>query len=156
LHTKGLIQVLKEKRERIKERKAIAEAQRSTEEQVKEGARRLLETLESKVKINGADHAVERWYSEWGPKQEVIGRMLAGLDFKAKRVLLEAIVGDARIKVLQGEDHRTVHPSWSSKPIKANFQLGLQGIMDVEGVIKALNSIDKETYLKSLDDVGNC
>ncbi|MGW8258157.1 MAG: hypothetical protein ACWGMZ_11780, partial [Thermoguttaceae bacterium] len=104
LHTRGLIEVLKEKQERIKERKAIAEAQRRKEEQVKEGARRLLETLESKVEIKGADHAVERWYSEWGPKQAVIGKMLAGLDFNAKRVLLEAIVGDERIKVMQGDE----------------------------------------------------
>jgi hypothetical protein len=155
-HYKGLISVAQEKAERIRERRAIAEAQRRKAEQVKEGARRLLETLESKVEIKGTDHAVERWYSEWGPKQEVITRMLMGLDFKAKRVLLEAIVGPERIKVMQGEKHWTVQPSWSKRPIKAHFQLGLQGIMDVEGIVKALNSVDKETYLNAMNDVGHC
>jgi DNA invertase Pin-like site-specific DNA recombinase len=155
-HYEGLIAVAEEKKERIKERKRIAEAQRRKEEQVKEGARRLLETLESKVEIKDTDNDIIRWLDEWAPKQEVITRMLMGLDFKAKRKLLEAIVGPERIKVMQGEKHWKVHPSWSKRPIKADFQLGLQGILDVEGIIKALNSIDKETYLNSLNDVGHC
>lgn len=149
-HYRALIGSLRDKARRVKERRALAEAQKAKEQHAREGIYRLLETLESKVEIRETDGEGRNFFKRTRVKREILWEALMALDFGAKRELLEAIVGDEKILIRAGEGAK-FKPSWSQRSLKADFHVSFQGILDVDRVINILKSIDKEVYLKAYD-----
>jgi hypothetical protein len=147
-HNEALINTLQEKADKVKERRVQAEAAKAKEDYIRSGVDRLLKTLESKIDTaNLAKHKRKKTHA----KREVIGRVLSGFDFDAKRALLDAVVADEKIRVCSSAEEVKVRPSWSERPVKANFEVWFRGMLNVDRVVNVLQSIDKSGYLKALD-----
>ena len=107
--------------------------------------------MESRIEIKETDHEVRKWFKKTRTKRELLGKVLTGLEFEARRTLLVSVVGEEEIRIGPSEKGRKVKPSWSPRPLKAEFETWFQGVLDIDRIVNALKSIDKNTYLKSLN-----